>query len=92
MWTCSSPVPNPQKDLQLRVRTAKFRSLFGAAYGFRERGIFMVPHLLRHGASCFPVSTDGPPHSVALHDKHRVLRAYFKPDPKVETRTISAVR
>lgn len=49
-------------DLQLRVRTATSRSLFGAAYGLREGGMFIVLRLLRHGASGFPVSINGPPH------------------------------
>jgi hypothetical protein len=27
-----------------------------------------VPHLLWHGASVFPVSFEGPPHSIAFYD------------------------
>jgi hypothetical protein len=30
-----------------------------------------VPHLLGHGTSVFPVSSEGPPHSVAFYDWHR---------------------
>jgi hypothetical protein len=29
-----------------------------------------VPHLLWHGASVFPVSSEGPPHSVASYNTH----------------------
>jgi hypothetical protein len=36
-----------------------------------RRGIFIVPHLLWHGASVFPVSSEGTPHSVASYDTHR---------------------
>jgi hypothetical protein len=33
---------------------------------FEQEGIFIVPHLLWHGTSVFPVSSEGLPHSVAL--------------------------
>jgi hypothetical protein len=39
---------------------------FGPSY--EEGGIFIVPHLLWHGASVYPVSSEGPPHSVASYD------------------------
>jgi hypothetical protein len=35
---------------------------------FEQGGIFIVPHLLWHGASVFPVSSEGLPHSVASYD------------------------
>jgi hypothetical protein len=35
---------------------------------FEQGGIFIVPHLLWHGASIFPVSSEGPPYSVASCD------------------------
>jgi hypothetical protein len=35
---------------------------------FEQGGIFIVPHLLWHGTSVFPVSPEGPPHSVASYD------------------------
>jgi hypothetical protein len=35
---------------------------------FEHGGIFIVPHLLWHGTSVFPVSSKGPPHSVASYD------------------------
>jgi hypothetical protein len=34
-----------------------------ALRAFEQGGIFIVPHLLWHGASVFPVSSEGPPHS-----------------------------
>jgi hypothetical protein len=35
---------------------------------FEQGGIFIVPHLLWHGASVFPISSEGPPHSIASYD------------------------
>jgi hypothetical protein len=29
-----------------------------------------MPHLLWHGTSVFPVSSEGPPHLVASYDSH----------------------
>jgi hypothetical protein len=41
---------------------------YSALRAFEQGGIFIVPHLLRHGTSVFPVSFEGPPLSVAFHD------------------------
>jgi hypothetical protein len=38
---------------------------------FEQGGIFIVPHLLWHGTSFFPVSSEGPPHLVASYDTRR---------------------
>ena len=42
--------------------------LCSALMAFEQGGIFIVPHLLWHGASVFPVSSEGPPHLVAFYD------------------------
>jgi hypothetical protein len=42
--------------------------LCSALRAFEQGGIFIVPHLLWHGASVFLVSSKGPPHSVASYD------------------------
>ena len=42
--------------------------LCSALRTFEQGGIFLVPHLLWHGASVFPVSSEGPPHLVAFYD------------------------
>jgi hypothetical protein len=42
--------------------------LCSALRAFEQGGIFIVPHLLRHGTSVFPVSSEGPPHFVASYD------------------------
>jgi hypothetical protein len=39
-----------------------------APRAFEQGGIFIVPHLLWHWTSGFPVSSEGPPHSGASFD------------------------
>jgi hypothetical protein len=43
-------------------------NLCSALKVFEQGGIFIVPHLLRHGASVSTVSSEGPPHLVASYD------------------------
>jgi hypothetical protein len=51
-------------------RSAKFRPMIGLG-AFEQGGTFIVPHLLWHGASVFPVSSEGPPHLVSFYDTPR---------------------
>jgi hypothetical protein len=44
--------------------------LCSALRAFEQGEIFIVPHLLWHGTSVFPVSSEGPSHSVASYDTH----------------------
>jgi hypothetical protein len=44
--------------------------LCSALRAFEQGGIFIVSHLLWHGISVFPVSSEGPPQSVASYDTH----------------------
>jgi hypothetical protein len=44
--------------------------LCSALRAFEQGGIFIVPHLLWHGTSVFPVSFEGLPHLVASYDTH----------------------
>jgi hypothetical protein len=53
--------------------------LCSALRAFEQGGIFSVPHLLRHGASVFPVSFEGPPHSVAFYDTQGDVENLFLP-------------
>jgi hypothetical protein len=56
--------------------------LCSALRAFEQGGIFIVPHLLWHGTSVFPVSSEGPPHSVASYDTRGNWRIYnSNPDP-----------
>jgi hypothetical protein len=53
--------------------------LCSALRAFEQGRIFIVPHLLWHGASVFPVSSEGPPHSVASYDTQRDVKDLFWP-------------
>jgi hypothetical protein len=44
--------------------------LCSALWAFEQGGIFIVPHLLWHGTSVFPVLSERPSHSVASYDTH----------------------
>jgi hypothetical protein len=44
---------------------------------FEQGGIFIVLHLLWPGASVFPFSSEGPPHSVASYDTQRDMENLF---------------
>jgi hypothetical protein len=39
-----------------------------ALWAFEQGGIFIMPHLLWHGTSVYPVSSKGLAHSVASYD------------------------
>jgi hypothetical protein len=67
-----------------RWRAAKIRPMLGAQ-GLWAGGIFIVPHLLWHGTSVFPVSSEGPPHLVAFTTHEGMWRIYSNPDPHVGT-------
>jgi hypothetical protein len=42
--------------------------LYSALRAFEQRGFFIVPHLLRHGALVFPVSSKDRPNLDASYD------------------------
>jgi hypothetical protein len=42
--------------------------LCSALRAFEQGGVFIMPHLLRHGTSVFLVSSEGPPHLIASYD------------------------
>jgi hypothetical protein len=46
----------------------ELQSLCSSLRALEQGGIFIVPHLLRHGASVFPVSSEGPFHLFASYD------------------------
>jgi hypothetical protein len=60
----------PLKNFSLTIVGEGLQNLglCSALRAFEEEGIFIVPHLLRHGTSVFPVSSKGPPLSVASYD------------------------
>jgi hypothetical protein len=61
----------------LPVKGWKNLGLCSALRAFEQGGIFIVPHLLWHGTSVFPVSSEGPPQSVASYDTHRDAEDLF---------------
>jgi hypothetical protein len=50
---------------------------------FEQGGIFIVPHLLWHGTSVFPVLSKGPPHSVASYDIQGDAKDLFQPGSEI---------
>jgi hypothetical protein len=51
--------------------------LCSALREFEQGGISIVPQLLRHETSVFPVSSERPPHSVASYDKRGDVEGLF---------------
>jgi hypothetical protein len=66
-----------------RGSAAKFRPLV-ALRALEQSGIFIVPHMLWHGALVFPVSSEGPPIQSprALTTHEGVWRIYSNLDPQ----------
>jgi hypothetical protein len=55
--------------------------LYSELRAFEQGAIFIVPHVLWHGASDFLVSSEGPPHSFPLTTHKGMWRIYSNPDP-----------
>jgi hypothetical protein len=53
--------------------------LCSALRAFEQGGIFIMPHLLWHRTSVFPVSSEGPPHLVAFYDTRGDVEDLFQP-------------
>jgi hypothetical protein len=63
----------PFDNISLNKETSPLQGLqnFGlrsALRAFKQGGIFIVTHLLWHGASVFPVSSKGQPHLITFYD------------------------
>jgi hypothetical protein len=56
------------RDVIIAGEGMQYLGLCSALRVIEQGGIFIVPRRLWHRASVFPVSSDGPPHSVAFHD------------------------
>jgi hypothetical protein len=59
---------------------------------FEQGGIFLVPHLLRHEASVFLVSSEGPPHPVASYPVRIRVRIDPPHPPVLWHSTISQIK
>jgi hypothetical protein len=53
--------------------------LCSALRAFEQGGILIVPHLLWHGTSVFPASSEGPPYLVASYDTRGDVKDLFWP-------------
>jgi hypothetical protein len=68
-FTCRSRIFHfKHGDVTIAGKGLQNLGLCSALRAFVQGGIFIVPHLLWHGTSVFPVSSEGPLHSVAFYD------------------------
>jgi hypothetical protein len=68
-------------DVTIAGKRLQNLGLCSALRAFEQRGIFIVSHLLWHGASVLPVSSKGPPHSIASYDIRGDVKDLFQPGP-----------
>jgi hypothetical protein len=78
-FTSHSRIFHLLKTSPLSVKGCKILAHARRPRAFEQGGIFIVPHLLWHGTSVFPVSSEGPPHSVASYDTRRGVKDLFSP-------------
>jgi hypothetical protein len=67
-FTSRSIVSRLYVDVTIAGEGLQNLGLCSVLRAFELGGIFIVPHLLWHGASVFPVSSEGLSHSVASYD------------------------
>jgi hypothetical protein len=67
-FTSRSRIFHSYGDVTITGEGLQNLGLCSVLRAFEQGGIFIVPHLLWHGALVFPVSSEGPPHSVASYD------------------------
>jgi hypothetical protein len=79
-FTSHSRIFHLYEDVTVAGEGLQNLGLCSALKPFEQRGIFIVPHLLWHWASVFPVSSEGPPHLVASYDTQGMWRIYSNPD------------
>jgi hypothetical protein len=60
----------------LPVEGCKIKAYCSALGASKQGGIFIVPHLLWHGETVFPVSSKEPPHSVAFTTHKGMWRTF----------------
>jgi hypothetical protein len=68
VFTPRSRIFHSYGDVTVAGERLRNLGLYLALRAFEQEGIFIVPHLLWHGTSVFPVSAEGPPHLVASYD------------------------
>jgi hypothetical protein len=80
-FTSCSRVFHIYGDVTITGEGLQNLSLCSALRAFEQGEMFIVPHLLWHGASVCSVSSEGPPHSVSSYDTQGMWRIYSNPDP-----------
>jgi hypothetical protein len=78
-FTSRSRIFHLYGDVTIAGEGLQSLGLCSAIRAFEQEVIFIVPHLLWHGASVFPVSSEGPPHSVAFYDTQGDVEDLFLP-------------
>jgi hypothetical protein len=77
-FTCRSRIFHLYGDVTIAGERLPNFGLCSALRAFEQGGIFLiVPHLLWHGTSVFPVSSEGPPHLVAFYDTRGEVEDLF---------------
>ena len=66
-FTAHSRIFDSYLDVTIAGEGAANLGLYSALKVFEHGGIFLVSHLLWHGASVFPVSSEWPPHSITSY-------------------------
>jgi hypothetical protein len=69
--TSHSRIFHLYRDIAITGEGLQNLGLCLAVKTFEQGGIFIVVHLLWHGTSIFPVSSDRPPHLIASYDTQR---------------------
>jgi hypothetical protein len=67
-FTSRSRIFHLYGDVTIACEGLQNLGLCSALRAFEQGGISIVPHLLWHGTSVFPVSSEGPPHLVSFYD------------------------
>jgi hypothetical protein len=67
-FTSRSRIFHSHGDVTIAGEGLQTLGLCSALRALEQGGIFIVPHLLWHGTSVYPVSSEGPPHLVASYD------------------------
>ena len=70
------------EDATIADEGLQYLGLRSALVAFEQGGMFIVPHLLWHGTSVYPVSSEGLLVQSPLTPRRiELLRAYCNPDP-----------
>jgi hypothetical protein len=67
-FTSRSRIFHLYRDVTIAGEGLQNLGLCSELRALEQGGIFIVPQLLWHGTSVFPVSSEGPPHLVASYD------------------------